>query len=118
MSLSLNRAALERYMIGFRGVISPDGNPINLKRSKVYRQQEAYKYDVAKEASERLYSAAWQENDIGRGDIYECVNDALGKSRSRSLIKYSYSSLHVDSTICQNMDLFRCGSARTALRSR
>lgn len=76
--ITVNRNSLVRYMDAFRAYLTEEGSSLTpLRWNKNYAAQEGYKYQIAETAASRLFSGAWNKSDIGQGEIYCCVKDAL-----------------------------------------
>ena len=79
-SIQVNRAILERYMIGFRSALTQRGESVSFYHNSVFNEQEGYKNRILKDVSETLNPSKWKDSDIGSGSIALEVTKAVSKS--------------------------------------
>ena len=78
MNYTINRSLLEKYLIGFRKVLSAEGDPFSLTAANhVYAEQEMYKYHIAETAEKLLHRAEWKHEEVGSGSIFAHVKNVM-----------------------------------------
>ena len=80
---TLNLALLEKYLIGFKDVLTGNGDPFSLtSANKIYASEELYKHKIAEEAEKLLDRSEWKKEDIGTGKIFSHVKKAMDVSEN------------------------------------
>lgn len=78
MEYNINNELLEKYLVGFKAVLTKDGEPFSLTAAnKTYNEEEMYKYKVAEDAESLLKRSDWKRSYIGKGTIFKHVQSAM-----------------------------------------
>ena len=65
MEQTINRTLLEKYLYGFRAVLTQEGDPFSLTAAnRVYANEEMYKYKILETAESLLCRSDWSASDI------------------------------------------------------
>lgn len=81
MDYTIDRKLLEKYLIGFREVLTANGDSFSLTAANsVYKDQEFYKYRIAETVEQLLKRSEWKEEDIGTKKIFQNVKEAMDAS--------------------------------------
>ena len=83
MDYSINNSLLEKYLIGFRELLTKDGDPFLLtSANRVYAKEELYKYKVLDKAEKLLKRSEWKKEEIGSGKIFAHVKAIMDASEN------------------------------------
>ena len=81
MDYSMDNSLLEKYLIGFRELLTKDGDSFLLTAAnRIYAKEEFYKYNVLNKAEEKLKRSEWKKEEIGTGKIFAHVKDVMDAS--------------------------------------
>ena len=78
--IHIDKASLEKYMIGFREALTQRGESVNFYNNSVFVEQEGYKNRIIVEATECLKLIDWSQTIIGDGKISSQVIKAINKA--------------------------------------
>lgn len=83
MEYLINNSLLEKYLIGFKELLTKDGDPFLLTAAnRVYAKEELYKYNVLEKAEKLLKRSEWKKEEIGTGKIFAHVKAVMDASEN------------------------------------